>query len=72
MGEVVFGNVTTGHNGKVLGLSDVVGPCVNMLPFRLNVLPLDRLDDGSENRFPHPLNRTAHQYDDRTAYEGLD
>ncbi|KAL6904507.1 hypothetical protein GGI43DRAFT_397353 [Trichoderma evansii] len=48
--EVIFGNVTTGRNGKMPGLSDVVGPCVNMLPFRLKVLPLDSLDNGSENR----------------------
>lgn len=70
--EVVFGNVTTGRNGKMPGLSDVVGPCVNMLPFRLKLLPQDKLNDGSENMLLHLLNQTAHQYDDRTAYEGLD
>lgn len=70
--EVVFGNVTTGRNGKMPGLSDVVGPCVNMLPFRLKLLPQDKLNDGSENRLLHLLSQTAHQYDDRTAYEGLD
>ncbi|KAF2126670.1 hypothetical protein P153DRAFT_257687, partial [Dothidotthia symphoricarpi CBS 119687] len=35
--DIVFGNVTTGRNGSMPGLHEVVGPCVNMVPLRLDV-----------------------------------
>ena len=66
--DVVFGNVTTGRNGNMPGLSEVVGPCVNMLPCRLKVPS----DFDSEDSLRGLVNESARQYDERTAYEGLD
>lgn len=54
--EVIFENVATGRNGKMPGLSDVMGRCVNMLPFRLKALPHNKENESSENRLLHLLN----------------
>jgi hypothetical protein len=35
--EVVFGATTSGRNIDVLGIGEVVGPCINTVPFRIQV-----------------------------------
>ncbi|KAH8691335.1 putative nonribosomal peptide synthase [Talaromyces proteolyticus] len=69
--DLTFGNVTTGRNGAMPSLDSVIGPCVNMLPFRL------RLDSRSlaSNRRQYLrdlVEVSAQQVDDRTSHEGLD
>ncbi|EED20596.1 nonribosomal peptide synthase, putative [Talaromyces stipitatus ATCC 10500] len=67
--DVVFGNITTGRDGDMPGLDSVVGPCVNMLPFRLR---LPSSDSGSRQRYLRNLvEASAQQADDRTSHEGL-
>ncbi|OKL58745.1 hypothetical protein UA08_06299 [Talaromyces atroroseus] len=72
--DVVFGNVTTGRNGAMPGLDSVIGPCVNMLPFRLRLEPLNDRSTATSRRqqLRDLVEASAQQIDDRTAHEGLD
>ncbi|CRG87886.1 Nonribosomal peptide synthetase 8 [Talaromyces islandicus] len=69
--DVVFGNVTTGRNGSMPGLDSVVGPCVNMLPFRLQ-LNTDSPTATRRQQILDLVEASAQQVDERTAHEGLD
>lgn len=69
--DAVFGNVTTGRNGSMPGLDSVVGPCVNMLPFRLQ-LNTDSSNTTRRQQILDLVEASAQQVDERTAYEGLD
>ncbi|KAH6670809.1 nonribosomal peptide synthase [Halenospora varia] len=33
--DIVFGNVISGRNAEVLGVENIVGPCVNLIPVRI-------------------------------------
>lgn len=73
--DLVFGNVTTGRGGNMAGLEDVVGPCVCMVPLRMNLgsVDLGTLLDGSDGSGLLKLvEESARQIDDRLPYEGLD
>ncbi|TAQ85918.1 hypothetical protein B7494_g5755 [Chlorociboria aeruginascens] len=37
--DIVFGNVISGRNAAVLGIENIVGPCVNMIPVRIKFQP---------------------------------
>ncbi|QKX62712.1 uncharacterized protein TRUGW13939_09873 [Talaromyces rugulosus] len=69
--DAVFGNVTTGRNGSMPGLDSVVGPCVNMLPFRLQ-LNTDSPTTTRRQQILDLVEASAQQVDERTAHEGLD
>ncbi|GKZ63335.1 nonribosomal peptide synthase [Aspergillus niger] len=67
--DLVFGNVTTGRHGAMPGLAAVIGPCVNMLPTRLQV----RTSSRNRQEFLRALlHASADQVDSRTPFEGLD
>jgi non-ribosomal peptide synthetase component F len=69
--EVVFGNVTTGRNGSMPGLDSVVGPCVNMLPFRLK-LNTNSPSISRRQQLRDLVQASAQQVDERTEHEGQD
>jgi aryl carrier-like protein len=35
--DIVFGNVISGRNAAVLGVESIIGPCVNLIPVRVNI-----------------------------------
>ena len=35
--NIVFGNVISGRNAAVLGVESIIGPCVNLIPVRVNI-----------------------------------
>lgn len=35
--DIVFGNVISGRNAAVLGVESIIGPCVNLIPVRVNM-----------------------------------
>ncbi|KAH8602265.1 nonribosomal peptide synthase [Bisporella sp. PMI_857] len=37
--DIVFGNVISGRNASVMGIENIVGPCVNMVPVRVSFKP---------------------------------
>jgi aryl carrier-like protein len=37
--DIVFGNVISGRNAAVLGVESIIGPCVNLIPVRVNIRP---------------------------------
>lgn len=37
--DVVYGQLVTGRNGSMPGIQEVVGPCVNIVPVRAQLLP---------------------------------
>ncbi|PYH90975.1 putative nonribosomal peptide synthase [Aspergillus ellipticus CBS 707.79] len=74
--DIIFGNVTTGRGGAMPGLDAVVGPCVNMLPTRVQLAAPRRGDRDAPPRTAAYLRglveHCAAQVDARTACEGLD
>jgi amino acid adenylation domain-containing protein len=71
--DVVFGNVTTGRNGAFQNLDAVIGPCVNMLPMRLQLGKEEILSSTDRGKFLRRLvEASAKQVDGRMNHEGLD
>lgn len=35
--DIIFGNVISGRNADVLGVESIIGPCVNLIPVRVNI-----------------------------------
>ncbi|CRG85572.1 nonribosomal peptide synthase, putative [Talaromyces islandicus] len=68
--DVVFGNVTTGRNGNMPGLDSVVGPCVNMLPMRLQLQ--SHSTTNREHKLRDLVEASAQQVDDGAFHNGLD
>lgn len=71
MSEVVFGNVTAGHNWKMTGGS--LRQCaVNVLPISVKGPSIKQVGRWFRKQTPTLANQAAHQYDVFMVYEGLD
>lgn len=43
--DVVFGQISTGRNGPIQGIDEIVGPCMNLLPVRAKLWATKTLKD---------------------------
>jgi amino acid adenylation domain-containing protein len=43
--DIVFGNLVFGRNIPVSGIEDISGPCINMIPIRVRLNEMDRVQD---------------------------
>ncbi|KAI1933801.1 hypothetical protein LOZ66_006309 [Ophidiomyces ophidiicola] len=62
MSDVVFGSVTSGRTLPVDGIEDIIGPCINTIPIRINLEKLRTIQD---------LLATLHSLNRRSLVHGL-
>ncbi|KFY06569.1 hypothetical protein V492_07948 [Pseudogymnoascus sp. VKM F-4246] len=61
--DVVFGQISTGRNGPIQGIDEIVGPCMNLLPVRAKIWAATTLKDL--------LRQVQGQHLDMSPYESL-